>query len=376
MDELKQTQQEIARLDDEMIRLLQKRIELSEQATKLTIERSGRLMDRKADELHKEHLESLGRDDFERHAIRQMAGQLQSISHKRQYQLMRSGGADGRLPFIAVDSLDTDNIRVVYQGVEGAYSHLATKSFFGEQVNCFHVDKFRDAMEAIADGIADYAVLPIENSTAGIVSDNYDLLMEFENYVVGEQTVKCEHILMGLPEANIGDIDTVYSHPQALAQCEQYLNQHPDWTIVPYGNTALAARKIAEEGIKSHAAIGSAFAARRFGLQVLREHVYYNEANSTRFIIVCSQRIFRKDARRITISFEVPHRSGALYEILAQFTYNDLNMVSIESRPIPDKNWEYRFFIEFDGNLASSSVKSALRGLRREAVNLKIIGNY
>ncbi len=376
MRELEKIENQIDKVDEEIIQLFQKRMALGEQASRLKIADGTKLMDRAKDSMRLKTLVDLAENDFNRHAIRELGAQMQSMAKKRQYQMLRESGADGKTPFVEVDDLDKEHIRVVYQGVEGAYSHAATRTFFGEEVNCFHVDSFRDAMEAIADGTADYAVLPIENSSAGIVADNFDLLMEFENYIVGEQVVKCEHVLMGLPGTSIDEIDTVYSHPQALAQCEPFIKAHPHFEAVSYANTAMAARKVAEEKISSHAAIGSAFAAGRFGLEILQDHVYYNEANSTRFIIVSNQRIFRRDASKISISFEVPHRSGSLYEILAQFTYNDLNMDRIESRPIPDKNWEYRFFIDFEGNLSQSSVKSALRGLRSEAVGLKILGNY
>ena len=138
----------------------------------------------------------------------------------------------------------------------------------------------------------------------------------------------------------------------------------------------MAARKVADEGDRTQAAIGSAFAAKRFGLEILADQIYDNEANSTRFIIVTNQRIFKRDAGKISICFEVPHRSGSLYNILSHFIYNNLNMNRIESRPITGRNWEYRFFIDFDGNLNQGSVKNALRGIREEAVNMKILGNY
>ena len=250
------------------------------------------------------------------------------------------------------------------------------RAYFGDQVNCYHVAKFRDAMEAIAEGAADYAVLPIENSSAGIVADNYDLLVNFENYIVGEQIIKCEHCLLGLPGTKLTDIKRVYSHQQALSQCEEFLDTHREWQQIPYDNTARAAKKVADEKDPSQAAIGSAFAAKYFGLEILAEHVYYNEANSTRFIIVTNQRVFRKNASKISICFELPHQSGSLYSILSHFIYNDLNISKIESRPIPGRNWEYRFFLDFDGNLNDSSVKNALRGIREEAINMRILGNY
>ena len=323
-----------------------------------------------------ETLKGLADNDFNRHGIEELFQQIMSMSRKLQYQLLTENGAAGRLPFIAVDDIERENIRVVYQGVEGAYSHAAMREYFGKDVNCFHVKKWRDAMEAIAEGAADYAVLPIENSSAGIVADNYDLLVNFENYIVGEQIIKCEHALLGLPGTKLEDIRTVYSHQQALSQCEEYLDQHREWQQIPYDNTARAAKKVAEEKDPSQAAIGSKFAAEYFGLEILAEHVYYNEANSTRFIIVTNQRIFRRDATKISICFEVPHHSGALYNILSHFIYNNLNMNKIESRPIPGRNWEYRFFVDFDGNLNDSAVKNALRGIREEATNMKILGNY
>ena len=366
----------IAKADREIARLYRERILLARQLAETKIRNGDKLFDRQRDQQQIREMVRTGEDDFTRHALEELFSQVHATERKKQYQLLAREGTVGRLPFVAVDSLERENVRVVYQGVEGAYSHAAMCRYFGDDVSCFHVEKWREAMEAIADGEADYAVLPIENSTAGIVADNYDLMMEFENYIVAEQVIQCEHVLMGLPGTSPDEITEVFSHPQALAQCSNFLDQHPAFRRVAYGNTAMAARKVAEDGIRSRAAIGSAFAAEYFGLQVLCKHIYNNEANSTRFIIVSNQRVFRKDAGKISICFEVPHRSGSLYHILGQFIYNDVNMYRIESRPIPDKNWEYRIFVDFEGNLGQSSVKNALMGIRTEAVNMRILGNY
>ena len=363
-------------LDLQLARLYARRLKLSQEISQAKLERGDKLFDRQKDQERLIKMMNLGDNDFARHAMQELFSQMYATGRKKQYQLLSAKGSIGRLPFVAVDELDKKNVRVVFQGVEGAYSHAAMCQFFGEDVNCFHVNKWKEAMEAIADGEADYAVLPIENSTAGIVADNFDLMMEFENYIVAEQVIRCEHVLMGLPGTKLEDIREVFSHPQALLLCSQFLDQHALMRQVPFSNTALAARKVAEDGIAERAAIGSAFAAHRFGLEILAEHIYDNEANSTRFIIVSNQRIFRKNATKISICFEVPHRSGALYHILGQFIYNDVNMYRIESRPIADKNWEYRIFVDFEGNLNQSSVKNALMGVRTEAINLKILGNY
>lgn len=281
----------------------------------------------------------------------------------------------GRLRFIGVDKLEMENVRVVYQGAEGSYSQAAMIQYFGKQVNNFHVDSFRDAMMAIEEGSADYAVLPIENSTAGIVSEIYDLLAEFENYIVGEQIIKIQHCLMALPGTELSDIRRVYSHPQSLMQSARFLDQY-DWKQISMENNAFAAQKISGDGDRNQAAIAGEYAAELYGLEILKKGVNQSSTNSTRFIIVTNQKIFRKDARKVSICFEVAHESGSLYHMLSHFIYNNLNMNRIESRPIEGRNWEYRFFIDFDGNLSDSSVKNALRGLREEARNLRVLGNY
>ena len=173
-------------------------------------------------------------------ASRSCFQQIMSMSRKLQYQLLAQNGVVGRLPFIAVEEIEKSRVRVVFQGVEGAYSEAAMKAFFQDDITSFHVEHWRDAMEAIAEGSADFAVLPIENSTAGSVSDMYDLLMEFENYIVGEQVIRCQHNLLGLPDAELSDIKTVYSHQpgafpvQGISGHAPGLETDSAWKILPW----------------------------------------------------------------------------------------------------------------------------------------------
>lgn len=231
-------------------------------------------------------------------------------------------------------------------------------------------------MEALKNGDADYAVLPIENSTAGIVADIYDLLVEYHHTIVGEQIIQVDHALMGLKNSTLEDIKTVYSHPQALSQCKKFLERHPEWEVKEFLNTAAAAKKVKEDKDMSQAAIASPYAAQCFDLQILKAHVFSSEHNATRFIIVSKDEMYTETAGKISICFEIKHESGSLYNLLSHFIYNDLNMTKIESRPIAEHNWEYRFFVDFEGNLNDSGVKNALRGIRQEAINLRILGNY
>ena len=256
-----------------------------------------------------------------------------------------------------------------------AGSQAAMIQYFGEGVNCFHVDTFRDAMLAIDEGSADFAVLPIENSSAGIVSEIYDLLVEFENYIVGEQIIPINHCLLGCAGTKISDIKTVYSHAQSLMQSAHYL-QEKGWQQISMKNNAFAAQKVAEDKNPTEAAIASEYAAKVYGLEILEKGVNDLKENSTRFIIITNQKVFSKDASKISLCFEVNHESGALYHALSHLIYNGLNMTKIESRPLEGRNWEYRFFVDFEGNMEDSAVKNALRGLREETRNMKILGNY
>lgn len=373
--DLQKLRDEIDKIDKQIVDLYESRMDICRQVAEYKIETGKKVFDRVREEEKIRKVKSLTTNEFNSRAIEELFEQIMSVSRKLQYKLLAEHGSMGRLPFIGVDTLKENRVRVVFQGAEGAYSQAAMMQYFGEEIDSFHVDTFRDAMSAIEEGSADFAVLPIENSTAGIVSDIYDLMVEFENYIVGEQIIKIEHCLLGVPGSRIEDIKTVYSHPQSLMQSARFLNQY-GWKQISMQNNAFAAQKVVEEQDKSQAAIASAYAGEIYGLEVLQRGVNQSDTNSTRFIIVTNQKVFLKDAKKISICFEIPHESGSLYHMLSHFIYNNLNLCKIESRPIEDRNWEYRFFVDIEGNLADGAVKNALRGLRDEARNMKILGNY
>ena len=301
---------------------------------------------------------------------------MMTISRRYQYKLLEEGGKSQDLGFRRVEELPAKGARIVYQGVEGAYSHGAALQYFGDAADVYHVEHFGDALEEVQAGRADFAVLPIENSSAGAVNEVYDLLVEFENYIVGETFLPIENTLAGLPGTTLSQIERVYSKAEALMQTSRFLEKHGDWQQISVSNTAAAAKKVLKEQDHSQAAVCSAYAAQVYGLSVLAEDINDETNNVTRFIIVTNQKIFTPDASKISICFELPHQSGSLYQILSHFIYNDLNMTKIESRPVEGKSWEYRFFVDFEGNLEQPGVKNAIRGLREEARNLKILGNY
>ena len=188
--------------------------------------------------------------------------------------------------------------------------------------------------------------------------------------------LEVKHCLLVKPGTDIDSIQKVYSHPQALMQCARYLDGHRKWQREPFLNTAMSARKVAEENDYTQAAIASPNCAGEYGLEIAEEGINSSSANTTRFVIVSSRRAFVKSAGKVSICFEIAHRAGSLYNALSNIMFNGLNMTKIESRPIAEHNWEFRFFVDFEGNLSDAGVRNALRGICEEANKFKLLGNY
>lgn len=376
MLDLQQCRNEIDRIDSEIVRLFEERMKVCEAVAEYKIHTGKKVLDPEREKSKLESLCQKAHSEFNAMGIQELFQQIMAISRKRQYQLLTENGIENPERFHMVKKLPMKNVNVVFQGVEGAYSYAAMRAYFHDGINSYHVKTWRDAMEEVAGGRADYAVLPIENSTAGIVADIYDLLAEYRQVIVGEQIIRVDHVLLGVPGATLSDIRQVYSHPQGLAQCKTFLEANPQWKTVEEANTAGAAKRVCEEQDKTRAAIASREAGEVFGLEILAENICPNEKNSTRFIIVAKDPVYVEDAGKISICFELPHSQGTLYNMLSHIIYNGLNMTKIESRPIPGKTWEYRFFVDFEGNLRESAVINALRGLEAEANFLLVLGNY
>lgn len=373
--DISEVRKQLDECDSEIVKLFEKRMQLSEEVAAAKLESGKGVLDKDREKAKLAKVSAMVSGELNEEGVRELFRLLMSMSKKLQYKKLLESGRHINIPFIPVDDIRTGSPRVVFQGDEGAYSQLAMKKYFGNDVDCIHVPSFRAAMSVISEGSADYAVLPIENSTAGIVSEIYDLLAEYENYIVAEEVIQIEHCLMGVKGADISDIKTVFSHPQSLMQSARFLEKY-DWKQISMPNNAFAAKKVATDGDKTQAAVASSLAAEIYGLDILEKGINSEDNNSTRFIIVTNQKVFRKDASKISLCFEVPHESGSLYHCLGHFIFNGLNISKIESRPIEGRTWEYRFFLDFDGNLSDPSVRCALTGLREEAKYLRVLGNY
>ena len=265
---------------------------------------------------------------------------------------------------------------VVYQGEPGAFSEMAAIDFFGDRVRTEGRYWFEDAFKALKEGRADYAVLPIENSSTGAIRQVYDLLVNYECYFVGETTVEVSQNLVGLPGTDIGDITTVYSHEQGLFQSERFLNDHPDWKRVPQADTAGSAKMVAELKDPHFAAICSKRAAEIYGLEVLAERINHNGRNTTHFVVISPRPEIRRGSDKVCVSLHTRHEAGSLHEVLSVFKFNRINMIKLESRPVIGHNWEYMFFIDFSANLDDPDMDEVILQLVEATTDLRILGNF
>lgn len=340
--DLGEIRSEIDVVDKSIVKAYEKRMDLCKNVALYKIENDKEVLDTVREKQKIQAVVGMTESEEAKSGIGQVFSQIMATSRKMQYKLLSENGKGINIPFKMVEKLNKDDITVVYQGVPGAYSHQAMINYFGKNINNYNVKTFREVMEAVKNGEADYGVLPIENTTAGIVNDVYDLLMEFDNCIQDQTDVIVRHALLGTVDSTMEDIKVVFSHPQGLMQCSEFLEEHKDWQQIAQSNTAGSAKKVLEENDKTQAAIASTSAAEIYGLKVLEENINRNSENTTRFIIVGKDKIYKKNSGKISICFEIQHESGSLYNILSNFIFNGLNMTKIESRPIKDKNWEYR----------------------------------
>jgi prephenate dehydratase len=282
---------------------------------------------------------------------------------------------------------DERSITVAFQGEPGAFSEDAARQLLGTGARTLPCRAFEQVFEAVIQGRASHAVVPIENSLAGSVHKNYDLLLEHDLTIVGETKLRIVHNLIALEGVRLEDVKRVYSHPVALAQCERFIRSHPEFEASAVYDTAGSVKMIVEGGRRDEAGIAGASAAATYGARILVEGIEDNAENFTRFLLLTSsdhktslddpRREENSDqARKTSLVFRIGNKPGALFRALGVFALRDIDLLKIESRPIEGRPWEYSFYLDLSGDASEPNVERALAHLEEMTESLKVLGSY
>jgi chorismate mutase/prephenate dehydratase len=264
---------------------------------------------------------------------------------------------------------------VAFQGQAGAYSQEAALSFFGASVLTRPCETLDEVFKLVQDNILPYGIVPVENSQEGSISRSYDLLLDADVMVCGESQIRVSHCLLANRGTKAGDVKKVYSHPQALAQCQGYLRRL-GCELIPSYDTAGSARMIKDKKLMDSAAVASARAAQIYDMKILAREIEDNPRNSTRFFVLARQDSPPTGNDKTSIVFLLKHRPGTLHEALGEFSGRGINLTKIESRPTRQKPWEYNFYLDFEGHRSDAAIQETLRRLEDISLFLKVLGSY
>jgi chorismate mutase/prephenate dehydratase len=266
-------------------------------------------------------------------------------------------------------------IKVAFCGEPGAFSQIAALEFFKQKIETLPCKSFKEVFEKVKKREADFGTIPIENSLEGSVGQNYDFLLKSNLKIFGEIILKINHCLIALPKTKINSIKKVYSHPQALGQCREFLEKM-GFEKIPTSDTAGSVKLIKEKNLKDCAAIASERAAKFYQMKILKKNIQSNPQNFTRFFVISKKEAKPTKNDKTSIVFSTKHVPGALFSALRPFAKNKINLTKIESRPIIGKPWQYNFYLDFQGNQKEKRVKKALKELKKITNFVKILGSY
>lgn len=360
MSELDTLRKEIDRIDEEMIRLFEERMAVCEKVGAYKRERGLPVFDGVREQQvvfdRVSKVKNPRYADYLERMIRTVMDLSKELQAKEQRPIGKHSG------------------KVAFQGTAGAYSEEALHRYFGK-TDTLSVAQFEDVFRAVIMGEADYGVVPVENSAAGSVTQNYDLLGRYGVWVAGEIALPVCHALLGAKGATIETVREVYSHEQALRQCDMFLKQHSDWEIFSRSNTAESAKWVAAQNDPKKAAIASAFAGEMYGLTVLQDGITNTRNNETRFFIIARQQEGPIEGRcKASLTFTLAHKQGTLACVLEILSRMQYNLTKIESRPILGQRWQYRFYVDLEGDAAGLSALE--QEMREITMDYRLMGAY
>lgn len=372
MKDLGEIRVEIDKIDSKLIELFKKRMDCAKAVGLYKKENNIPVLNQNRENEILDNVEEKG-GEYGSHA-RLLFSNIMELSRALQHNIVGSGKKLRADILNASSKMQTENVKVGYQGIKGGNGHEATLKLFpnSEAVN---YKTFSDVFDAVDKGEIVYGVLPVENSTAGSVSAVYDLILKHRFYIVKALDLPIDYCLAGLKQSEFSDIEKVWSHPQSLSQCANYIARN-NFDSTPFENTAVAAREVAKEKRLNVAAICSYKAAEEYGLKIIDNHLQDDKGNTTRFIVISKTLCIPENANKISLCFSLPHVTGSLYGLLCRFNSLGLNLTKIESRPRKGKDFEYLFYLDFSGSVHSNNVIDLISQLSEEMPEFSFLGNY
>ena len=375
--ELKDYRDRINDIDEQMLRLFEERMEVSADIAKYKKENGLPVFDgarereklKDVNEALPEHLQDYGLSLY---------SLMMDLSKTYQHRMIGEGSEVSREIERAIKEtppLFPEKAVVACQGVEGAYSQIACDKLF-KYANVFYFDTFEAVFSAIDKGLCRYGVIPVENSTAGSVNQIYDLMMKHDFRIVRSVRVKIDHNLLAKPGTKLSDIKEIYSHEQAISQCSEFLASMPGVRIVPYENTAMAAKMVADSDRSDVAALSSRSCMELYGLDCLKPSVQDSGNNYTRFICISKDLEIYPGADRTSLMLVLPHTPGSLYKVLSRFYALGINLNKLESRPLPDRNFEFMFYFDLENSVYSPRFTQLMADMDNISEEFNYLGSY
>ncbi len=377
MKSIEELRTEIDSIDNELVPLFVKRMGVAADIAALKKESGKAVLDPQRERELLAKVSELAGEDMESQA-RILYNLLLSLSRSYQSHLL---GFDTELSDKIGDAINTtekvfpERAVVACQGVEGAYSQLACEKIFAAP-NIMYMNTFEGVFSAVDSGLCRYGILPLENSSAGSVNQIYDLTLKYNFNIVRSTRIHISHTLLGKKGTKLESIKEIYSHEQAINQCSQFLQSLKGVKVHVCGNTAMAAKAVAESDRDDVAAISSASCAALYGLQIIKDSIPNVDNNYTRFICISKKLEIYPGANRTSLMLIVPHKPGALYNIISKFYSLGINLIKLESRPIQGKDFEFMFYFDIDVSVYSDKFVNLLSQLQAESESFRYLGSY
>ena len=370
---LEKIREEIDSIDSQLVHLLCRRMDCSQSVAEFKRKESIPVLNSEREQLILQKVQKTG-GDYGNYIYTIYQSIMESSRDLQNDVLVSDNTIVKEIEAARINSVNyTAPNNVLCQGVAGAFSHEAAKCYFPNS-NINFCSSFEDVFKAVDCGDFEVGIVPVENSSAGSVSNVYDLILKYRHYIIGAIDMNIEQNLLGLKSAKLEDIKTVCSQPHALAQCDEFIKNNR-LVAEEYINTAVAAQIVSQKGDITCAAIGSKQAAEIYDLNIIESSIQTRQNNVTRFIVISKKLVIQNDSDKISLVFTLPHTKGSLSSTLTRFTRHGFNLTKIESRPT-EEPFEYQFYLDFTGDSSDPNTIKLLASLFDEMPEFKFLGNY